>query len=471
MNKIIEEIISICSSLPEKEATGESIIACIERICRDSDDNDLGQFYSQHRKNTISAMESAVKNIASDCSEENCAVCEANRWCNTYRINEQKKELYSKKHTYVDFFCGAGGLSLGFKNEGFKLSLANDIQQCCIETYTLNHPETPSKHIQCGDINQVINHLEDLKRFAITDVVIGGPPCQGFSMANRQRLIDDPRNHLYKSFIKAVSLLNPSFVVMENVRGILEYKDQIYEDYGNIGYSVSAHLLYAQNFGVPQNRERVIFIANNLGIDNEKIFEQINLKCRELKPTVLNDALFGLPALKAKTVKNQTQLDDPDSGYRICYKECPTNSYLDLINGRRKVRVLTGHKARFNNARDIEIFSRLLPGDRSDDPKIADIMPYTRRNQIFKDKYFKLDGSKVCKTITAHMKFDCNMYIHPTQARGLTPREAARIQSYPDDYFFMGSFTKTYMQIGNSVPPLVSRIIAHTIKEFLEAEI
>lgn len=83
------------------------------------------------------------------------------------------------------------------------------------------------------------------------------------------------------------------------------------------------------------------------------------------------------------------------------------------------------------------------PGDRSDDPKIADIMPYARRNDIFKDKYFKLENDKVCKTITAHMKFDCNMYIHPTQARGLTPREAARVQSYPDDYFFRGAYTKT----------------------------
>ena len=94
-------------------------------------------------------------------------------------------------------------------------------------------------------------------------------------------------------------------------------------------------------------------------------------------------------------------------------------------------------------------------------------MPYSNRNEIFKDKYFKLESSKVCKTITAHMKFDCNMYIHPFQARGLTPREAARIQSYPDDYFFKGSYTKTYMQIGNSVPPLLSRAIARAIKKFL----
>ena len=96
-------------------------------------------------------------------------------------------------------------------------------------------------------------------------------------------------------------------------------------------------------------------------------------------------------------------------------------------------------------------------------------MPYKNRESIFKDKYYKLDDSKLCKTITAHMKFDCNMYIHPVQPRGLTPREAARVQSYPDDYYFRGSYTKTYMQVGNSVPPLLSRVIASSIKTVLES--
>ena len=140
---------------------------------------------------------------------------------------------------------------------------------------------------------------------------------------------------------------------------------------------------------------------------------------------------------------------------------------MTLINQGRVCPLTFNHKARYNNDRDIEIYSRLNPGDKSDDPKIADIMPYARRNGIFKDKYFKLEPDKVSKTITAHMKFDCNMYIHPTQARGLTPREAARVQSYPDDYFFRGAFTKTFMQIGNSVPPLLGRAIAAVIREYL----
>ena len=119
------------------------------------------------------------------------------------------------------------------------------------------------------------------------------------------------------------------------------------------------------------------------------------------------------------------------------------------------------------NDRDIEIYGRMLPGDKSDSPRIADIMPYKSRNDIFKDKYYKLIYSNICKTITAHMKFDCNMYIHPTQARGLTPREAARIQSYPDSFFFLGPYTKTYQQIGNSVPPLMARAIGEEVIKYI----
>ena len=109
----------------------------------------------------------------------------------------------------------------------------------------------------------------------------------------------------------------------------------------------------------------------------------------------------------------------------------------------------------------------MFPGDKSDSPRIADIMPYASRSHVFKDKYFKLIPDIPSKTITAHMKFDCNMYVHPYQARGLTPREAARVQSYPDNYFFLGAYTKTYQQIGNSVPPLMARVIANKVTNYV----
>ena len=187
------------------------------------------------------------------------------------------------------------------------------------------------------------------------------------------------------------------------------------------------------------------------------------------KSYVLKDAISDLRPLQASRTKSATEVGTEESGHIIeQWKEKEQSTYIQDINQGKRTTLVFNHKARYNNDRDIEIFGRLEQGDKSDDPKIADIMPYSRRNGIFKDKYFKLEADKVCKTITAHMKFDCNMYIHPTQARGLTPREAARVQSYPDDYFFRGAYTKTYMQIGNSVPPLLSRAIARVIKEYLE---
>ena len=348
-------------------------------------------------------------------------------------------------------------------------SLANDIQDCCVDTYAHNHPETPRDHIVSGDIKDVVKNLDELLAGRNVDIVVGGPPCQGFSMANRQRLIDDPRNYLYKSYVEVVKKVHPKFFVMENVKGMLSVAEQVKEDFRAIGYSVECHILNAKNFGVPQNRERLIYIGNCIGIDNEQIFNEIFALSENIPEHNLGDALFALRELKASRVKNSTESGSAESGYKIeRNNNMKSNDYISYINQSRVVKVVANHKARYNNDRDIEIYGRMDPGDRSDDPKIADIMPYARRNDIFKDKYFKLESDKVCKTITAHMKFDCNMYIHPTQARGLTPREAARVQSYPDDYFFRGAYTKTYMQIGNSVPPLLGRAIAHVIKGYMK---
>lgn len=288
-------------------------------------------------------------------------------------------------------------------------------------------------------------------------------------MANRQRLIDDPRNHLYKNYVEVVKRVLPAFFVMENVKGMLSVADQVKEDFRNIGYTVECHILNAKDFGVPQNRERLIYIGNRIGIDNGKIFEEIFELSKSIPDYVLGDAIFALRPLQASRVKNSTEQGSETSGYRIEKNDLEvSNAYIEYINQGKKMPLTLNHKARYNNDRDIEIFGRMYQGDKSDDPKIADIMPYARRNGIFKDKYFKLEEKKVCKTITAHMKFDCNMYIHPTQARGLTPREAARVQSYPDDYYFRGAYTKTYMQIGNSVPPLLGRAIAHIVKKYID---
>lgn len=379
--------------------------------------------------------------------------------------------------TVVDFFCGAGGMSLGFHQNNFKILIANDIESACTTTYSFNHYEIPKDRIITGDIKEIVSNVDSYINEEV-DVIIGGPPCQGFSMANRQRIIDDPRNILYKYYVEGVRKLKPKFFVMENVKGMLSVADQVVEDFHNledINYDVYYQVFNAKDFGVPQNRERLIYIGIRNDISsfiNKKakdIIKEIENEIKNNSSFVLDDALQGLRKVNASTIKNSTELDIEECGKKIevniISKE---NEYIRTINQGKSNSLVFNHKARFNNDRDIEIFGRMLPGDKSDSERIADIMPYKSRSHVFKDKYYKLKPNEVCKTITAHMKFDCNMYIHPMQARGLTPREAARVQSYPDDYYFLGSYTKTYMQIGNSVPPLMARVIAKIIKSYLK---
>lgn len=379
--------------------------------------------------------------------------------------------------TVVDFFCGAGGMSLGFHQNNFKILVANDIESVCTTTYSFNHYEIPKDRIITGDIKEIVNNVDTYVNEEV-DVIIGGPPCQGFSMANRQRVIDDPRNILYKYYVEGVRKLKPKFFVMENVKGMISVADQIIEDFHNledVNYDVYYHVFNAKDFGVPQNRERLIYIGIRTDISNsinkkaKDIIEEIENEIKNNCTYVLNDAIQGLRKVNALTIKNSTELDIDECGKKIeANKISDENEYIRTINQGEKCALVFNHKARYNNDRDIEIYGRMIPGDNSTSERIADIMPYTSRNHMFKDKYYKLKPNEVCKTITAHMKFDCNMYIHPNQARGLTAREAARVQSYPDNYFFLGALTKTYMQIGNSVPPLMSREIAEIIKKYLK---
>lgn len=416
---------------------------------------------------------SEFKLVAQKLAEEqcletpNCEECPIKNFCNTYREAKQEEERLVAKPTIVDLFSGAGGFSLGFKQSGYKILLANDIQEVCTKTYKINHPEMNEDLILHDDVANVVSHLDSYIGGIDVDVIIGGPPCQSFSMANRNRVIDDPRNNLYKHFVDSVEKAQPKFFVMENVKGMVKVSEQVMEDFEKIGYDVTCRLLNAKDFSVPQNRERLIFIGNRIGQSSEQIMGEIT---NQLYPSyVLKDALADIKELKPFRIKNARGIETEESGRDIDVNhDFPyQNNYLALINEGNPSELLFNHKNRFNNDRDIEIYSRMLQGDQSDSERIADIMPYKSRKDIFKDKYFKLIEEKVCKTITAHMQFDCNMYIHPTQSRGLSPREAARVQSYPDYYFFFGPFTKKYMQVGNSVPPLMARRIAEVIKKYI----
>jgi DNA (cytosine-5)-methyltransferase 1 len=383
----------------------------------------------------------------------------------------------------VDFFCGAGGLSLGFSQDGFQIDLANDYDDVCVETFKYNHPEVPDKRVILGDIRNIVDHIDDYIENEI-DVVIGGPPCQGFSSANQQRIIDDPRNELYKYYLKAISKIAPKFVVMENVKGMLPYAEQVVQDYNSIraikgnntfSYSVDFKVFVSSDFGVAQKRQRLIFIAVRNDISEKRkispldIFQEIENTYSQNKEHVLGDALEYIKPLDAPRIKNMTEVDDEITGKIVAVNQFngTENSYLSLINEGRKIEYVFNHKARYINDINYEIYGTLEQGEDGTSERIKHVMPYKHRNHIFKDKYFKLIENKPSRTITAHLKMDCHSHIHPRQVRSITPREAARIQSFPDDYLFLGAYLKTYMQIGNAVPPLMARGIARAIKKYI----
>lgn len=394
--------------------------------------------------------------------------------------DEFKKEL---RPTFADFFAGAGGLSCGFTQAGFRVCFANDFEDVCVRTYRYNHPEIPVDKVVKDDIRKIVDNVQNYIDEDV-DVVVGGPPCQGFSSANQQRIIDDPRNELYKYYIECVKKILPKFVVMENVRGMLKVADQVVEDYESIkekkngvtySYAVSYKLLNSLDFSVAQSRERLIYIAIRNDVAEKKditpkaIFEEI-CKANEDKPHyLLRDALEYIRPLDAPRIKNMNEKDDELTGKKIDVNSYSGNEseYLKLINEGRSIPVLFNHKARYVNDINYEIYRLLNQGDDASDPKISGIMPYSNRLHCFKDKYFKLVADKPSRTITAHLRMDCHSHIHPYQIRAITPREAARCQSFPDDYLFLGPYLKTYMQIGNAVPCLMAKGIAKVLKKYL----
>lgn len=375
--------------------------------------------------------------------------------------------MSKKIYKIVDLFAGCGGLSCGLEQAGFTPWFVNEIVETFCNTYKKNH-NLDDSHYFVGDINDLNENLDDYKEY-LEDItlVCGGPPCQGFSMANRQRILDDPRNQLYKAYLYFLSQVRPKFFIMENVKGMSKKIEEIKDDFTKyLGeeYQFDYRLLKAQDFGVPQNRERFIMIGNRVGVNPDDIFEEIFKQGRS--PFVLKDVLEGLPHLESRKRIGKNE-ENERSGFterQFVYQE---TEFYHFINGYRHIDKLYNHKNRYNNPRDIEIYRRLPQGANSLHDSIADIMPYSRRNNIFKDKYFKLDETQICKTITSHMKFDCNMYIHPWEARGLSPREAARIQTFPDDYVLTGAQNLWYAQVGNAVPVKLARAIGMGIMKFI----
>jgi len=323
----------------------------------------LGNYYPRF----VSAIELFL-------SHKNLFGSELDKLNNKKRKEIQKREAATNKPKMVDFFAGAGGLSCGFSQAGYRVCFANDFEDVCVRTYRFNHPELPSASVLKEDIRKIVSNIGDYIHEDI-DIVVGGPPCQSFSSANQRRIIDDPRNELYKYYIEAIKKICPKFVLMENVKGMLSVAGQVVEDYKSIRikkngkvytYDVSYRLLNAVNFGVAQSRERLIYLAvrNDIAyskhVTPEVLFHEIEKACEGNPHYNLQSALEYIQPLDAPRVKGMTEVDDEKTGMKIGvnnYDSCG-NSYLTSINSGRSLSYTFNHKARYCSDVNYEIFRR-----------------------------------------------------------------------------------------------------------------
>ena len=363
-----------------------------------------------------------------------------------------------RKYNCVELFAGSGGLGTGFAESGFNIISANDIWAPAGETYVANHPNV--KYI-VKDIAQLTGD-ELLEGTGYSkkdvDVIIGGPPCQGFSTLGK-RFIDDPRNKLFKEYVRLVDDIKPKFFVMENVSGILSMEggkvlENILKSFDDIGYKLEYKLLNAAEYGVPQQRERTIFIGTRTNVKIKYPKKTHSLTGKEgFKPALtLWDAIGDLP-----------QSDDKEI---TSYTTEPQNDYQKKIrNGATK---LVNHKPPTHNDKAKNMMKYIPMGKSAWDVKDKipnEFMPTSG----YGNTYARLNANEPGMTITRN--FACissSRCIHPYLNRGLTAREAARIQSYPDNYIFKGTKSDIHLQIGNSVPPILGSKIADTISEMLD---
>ncbi len=400
-------------------------------------------------------------------NQVNDQILRVEKLCNTSKVILFNEIISAQKQSIelVDLFCGAGGLSLGFELEGGVSKLAMDFDQSAIQTYLINRPK--NTNALCKDIGE---YLADSGCVVPkVPLLIGGPPCQGFSNANQQPKKNDPRNLLWVAFLEFASRAEAKIIVMENVPGILKSWKKIQADLNLRGFNANYFELNANDFGAPQNRKRIFIIgirhdAVDLPADFFSYLQaEIDKRRVESVPVVLSDALFGLQSLTAKKIKNSTGYEDENCGFAIDKQSPKENHYIKMINLGINSPLLFNHRTKYNNPRDIMLFKVLKQGEDTGSPEFQKVNPYKTRSHIFKDKFFRLKESAPSKTITAHMYYDCHMYIHPNDHRGLTPREAARVQGFPDQYVFVGKPNEWYRQIGNAVSPLVARALAKSL--------
>ncbi len=342
------------------------------------------------------------------------------------------------KHTVLDLFCGCGGMSLGFERTGYDVLLGIDIWKDALETYKYNHQDVLTLQADMSTLKG--EDVELLTGASGVDVIIGGPPCQGFSVAGK-RIVDDERNKLYKGFVRMVSYFKPLAFVMENVPNILSIgngmvRDSIVRDFSELGYNVNVKVMLASDYGVPQNRRRAVFV----GLANGKNF--VFPKPNVTEKVTSEEALSDLPEYSIE-----------EGGDYVCQ---PQSEYQKQM--RENCTKLFNHETTIHNEKTKRIIS-LVPdgGNYKDLPKD---LQETRKVHI---AWTRLNSQKPSFTI------DCghNHHFHYKYNRVPTVRESARIQSFPDDFLFLGNKGSQLKQVGNAVPPLLAAAISSELLKYL----
>lgn len=382
----------------------------------------------------------------------------------------------------VDLFAGAGGLSCGLEWSGFKPLFASEINPIYASTYKRNHPGTVC-HVE--DIRQLSTSqiLEAIKlKPGALDLLAGGPPCQGFSINAPIRSTGDRRNHLFLEFIRLAQGLNPKFILIENVPGILSFDHggtvkAIYKELEGLGYRVEHKILFAGHYGIPQLRFRTFFLAArtakfpdwpepthySVARANFTSAKKLCLPLLELMQPLLRpqstvmDAISDLPPLNAE--------DDGDGTVR--YASPPKSVYqTELRNGSATV---ANHRASRLASINHERLKFIPQGGswRDIPPNLLPAGLKRARRSDHTKRYGRLHPDGMCSTILTKCDPHWGCFFHPCQDRIISVREAARFQSFPDSYSFLGSLVQQYEQVGNAVPPLLAKAIGLEIRRMI----
>ena len=391
---------------------------------------------------------------------------------------------FEKKYKVIDLFAGAGGLSLGFESKGFEISLAIEKDAWAKDTYNLNHQ---NKNCIEADITSLSDSFF-LDYKGKVNVVMGGPPCQGFSIAaSNRRKKNDSRNFLYKEFLRVVSIVEPEVVLIENVREFSKYTlpdgelliDDIIKTLNNLDYTSSHSVVDIKDYGVPQDRKRTFLLAVKSNLHSEIDIMKLLTPYKEEEVT-LWQAIGDLPAVSPRQFDEGEILDYTSGPQNDFQKEMRSNCerVYNHIPMQHTPRMIEKFKFIMQNSKVDELPDELKPRVRGD--------VNTTSNSVYCQNSRVMDASKISPTITASFY---SSFIHPTQPRNLTVREAARIQTFPDWFVFTGKKTTLskkllakkgivedlhldqFNQVGNAVPPKMAGHLASICLKLLERRI